>query len=135
MRARCVDYRSKWRHGRRGRVLMAKSDPHRQRIIVDTAEWQERLERLAEMQRAADHAPSATARPPEPFEAVGDPGHQGVVSLTCNYYRCEWRVWVDTVEKVPKCLLAISSKETKLSYARQLIWHPGRSRCPCELFH
>jgi uncharacterized protein YbjT (DUF2867 family) len=36
--------------------------------------------------------------------------------------------WVDSVEKVPKCLLAISSKETKLSYARQLIWHPGRCR-------
>jgi hypothetical protein len=34
----------------------------------------------------------------------------------------------DTVEKVPKYLLAISSKETKLSYARQLIWHPGRCR-------
>src|SRR5271169_2506477 len=31
------------------RVLMAKSDPHRQRIIVDTAEWQDRLQRLAEM--------------------------------------------------------------------------------------
>jgi hypothetical protein len=28
--------------------------------------------------------------------------------------------WIDTVEKVPKCLLAISLKETKLSYARQL---------------
>jgi hypothetical protein len=34
----------------------------------------------------------------------------------------------DTVEKVPKCLLAISLKETKLSYARQLIRHPGRCR-------
>jgi uncharacterized protein (DUF779 family) len=31
----------------------------------------------------------------------------------------------DTVEKVPKCLLAISLKETKLSYARQLIRRPG----------
>jgi hypothetical protein len=37
-------------------------------------------------------------------------------------------LWVDTVDKVPKCLLAISSKETKLSYAHQLIRHPGRCR-------
>jgi hypothetical protein len=43
---------------------MAKGDPHRQRILVDTAEWQERLERLAEMQRAVDDAPSTTGRPP-----------------------------------------------------------------------
>jgi hypothetical protein len=34
----------------------------------------------------------------------------------------------DTVEKVLKCLLAIFSKETKLSYAHQLIRHPGRCR-------
>ena len=40
-----------------------------------------------------------------------------------------------TVEKVPKCLLAIFSKETKLSYARQLMWHPGRlSKPPVSFF-
>jgi hypothetical protein len=40
----------------------------------------------------------------------------------------QWPSWVDTVEKVPKCLLAIFSKETKLSHARQSMWHPGRCR-------
>jgi hypothetical protein len=45
------------------------------------------------------------------------------------------RFVTDTVEKVPKCLLAIFSKETKLSYARQLIRRPGRCRSLCELFH
>jgi hypothetical protein len=33
---------------------MTKSDLHRQRIIVDTAEWQHKLEQLAEMRRTAD---------------------------------------------------------------------------------
>jgi hypothetical protein len=37
-------------------------------------------------------------------------------------------LWVDSVEKVLKCLLAIFLKETKLGYARQLICHPGRCR-------
>ena len=37
----------------------------------------------------------------------------------------------DAVEKVPKCLPAILSKETKPSYARQLIRHPGR--CAAEI--
>ena len=37
-------------------------------------------------------------------------------------------VLTDTVEKVPKCLLAIFPKETKPSYAHQLIRHPGRCR-------
>jgi hypothetical protein len=41
---------------------MANGDLHRQRIIIDTAEWQQRLEQLAEMRRAADEAPSANVR-------------------------------------------------------------------------
>src|SRR6202048_3047532 len=40
----------------------------------------------------------------------------------------------DAVEKVPKCLLAIFSKETKLNYARRLIWHPGRCRSRLWIF-
>jgi hypothetical protein len=39
---------------------MTEIDPHRQRIIIDSAEWQHRLKQLAEMRRAADEAPSAT---------------------------------------------------------------------------
>src|ERR1700724_518422 len=40
----------------------------------------------------------------------------------------------DAVEKVPKCLLAIFPKETKLNYARRLIWHPGRCRSRLWVF-
>jgi hypothetical protein len=47
----------------------------------------------------------------------------------------EGLVRVDVVEKVPKCLLAIFSKETKLNYARRLIWHPGIVEAACECFH
>jgi hypothetical protein len=34
----------------------------------------------------------------------------------------------DIVAKVPKYLAAIFSKEMKLTYARRLIWRPGRWR-------
>jgi len=40
---------------------MAKNDPHRQRIVTDTAEWQRRLEQLAEMRRTANDAHPAAA--------------------------------------------------------------------------
>jgi hypothetical protein len=43
-----------------------------------------------------------------------------------------WQVRVDTVEKVSKCLLAISLKETKLSYARQLIHRHGSHIRPSD---
>src|ERR1700738_655590 len=41
----------------------------------------------------------------------------------------------DIVAKVPKYQATIFSKETKLNYARRLIWHPGRSGsrlCVCR---
>jgi hypothetical protein len=34
----------------------------------------------------------------------------------------------DFVAKVAKYQATIFSKETKLNYARRLIWHPGRQR-------
>jgi hypothetical protein len=49
--------------------------------------------------------------------------------------RCMSPVVADFVAKVPKYQATIFSKETKLNYARRLIWHPGRygSRlCVCR---
>jgi len=36
--------------------------------------------------------------------------------------------WVDAVEKVRKCLVAIFSKGSAAEFPRRLIWHPGRCR-------
>ena len=54
-------------------------------------------------------------------------------SRTCML-QCMSPVMADAVEKVPKCLLAIFSKETKLNYVRRLIWHPGRCRSRLWVF-
>jgi hypothetical protein len=39
---------------------MSTNDTHRARIAVDTAEWHDRLERLADVRRGADDARTAT---------------------------------------------------------------------------
>jgi hypothetical protein len=45
----------------------SESDPHSKRIIVDTAEWRDRLERLAEIRQAASESetsPAVAGAPP-----------------------------------------------------------------------
>jgi hypothetical protein len=69
----------------------------------------------------------------------GSRGHRRLVSGSYGYRPTvgpgpQSELLTDAVEKVPKCLLAFFSKETKLNYSRRLIWHPGRCRSRLWVF-
>jgi hypothetical protein len=71
---------------------------------------------------------SGVGAPPD-AEITAAEGESALRGTPENLYSLwGFRVLTDTVEKVPKCLLAIFSKETKLNYAPPIIWHPGRCR-------